>query len=114
MTNLTQSDHAWTPPHGPRTVRVVLPKHPQAMTAMGLGIAALAGVWFLLLPILLAPVAWWLGAKAKREIAAEPERWSGLGEAQAGLIMGVIGTVILAGGVVTVGVLTFFIGVLAF
>ena len=105
---MTKSDHTWTPQSGPR-----LPKHPQAMTAMGLGIAALAGVWFLLLPILLAPVAWWLGAKAKREIAAEPERWSGTGEAQAGVIMGVIGTVILAGGVVTVGILVFFIYVAA-
>ena len=83
------------------------------MTAMGLGIAALAGVWFLLLPILLAPVAWWFGAKAKREIAAEPERWSGTGEAQAGLIMGVIGTVLLAGGVVVLSILAFFFRVLA-
>ena len=97
-----------------RTPHLVgLPKHPQAMTSMGLGIAALAGVWFLLLPILLAPVAWWLGAKAKREIAAEPERWSGQGEAQAGVIMGVIGTVLLAVGIVGLVVVAFFIYVAA-
>ena len=102
-----------TPPHGPRTVRVVLPKHPQAMTSMGLGIAALAGVFIFLLPILLSPFAWWLGAKAKREIAAEPERWSGSGEAQAGVIMGVIGTVILAVGLVALAVVAFFISVVA-
>ena len=106
---MTKTPNNRTPPHGP-----VLPKHPQAMTAMGLGIAALAGVWFLLLPILLAPVAWWLGAKAKREIAAEPERWSGTGEAQAGVIMGVIGTVLLAVGIVVLSILVFFIGVIAF
>ena len=83
------------------------------MTAMGLGIAALAGVFILLFPILLSPVAWWLGAKAKREIAAEPERWSGTGEAQAGVIMGVIGTVLLAVGIVALSILAFFFRVLA-
>ena len=108
MSTLTNSNYRGTPQSGPR-----LPKHPQAMTAMGLGIAALAGVWFLLLPILLAPVAWWFGAKAKREIAAAPEKWSGTGEAQAGVIMGVIGTVILAVGIVALFILVFFIGVLA-
>ena len=80
---------------------------------MGLGIAALAGVFILLFPILLSPVAWWLGAKAKREIAAEPERWSGAGEAQAAVIMGVIGTVLLAVGIVALFVVAFFIYVAA-
>ena len=108
MTNLTKSDHTRTPPSRPR-----LPKHPQAMTAMGLGIAALAGVWFLLLPILLSPFAWYFGAKAKREIAAEPHRWSGSREAQAGVIMGVVGTVLLAVGIVALAVVVFFIYVLA-
>ena len=83
------------------------------MTSMGLGIAALAGVWFLLLPIALSPFAWWLGAKAKREIAAEPERWSGTGEAQAGVIMGVIGTVLLAVGIVALFVYALFVYVAA-
>ena len=108
MSTLSKSDHTWTPSHGPS-----LPKHPQSMTAMGLGIAALAGVFILLFPILLSPFAWYLGAKAKREIAAEPERWSGTGEAQAGVIMGVIGTVILVVGGIALVVVASFVSVVA-
>lgn len=77
-----------------------LPKHPQAQTAMVLGIIALAGSFICLVPILLSPFAWYFGAKVKREIAAEPQRWGGQSEAQAGFIMGIIGTVLFALGIV--------------
>jgi hypothetical protein len=42
-----------------------------------------------------SPVAWWLGAKAKREIDAAQGRLGGRGMAQAGFILGIIGTVLL-------------------
>lgn len=76
-----------------------LPKHPQAQTAMVLGIIALAGSCACILPIFLSPFAWYLGAKAKREIAAEPGRWGGRSDAQAGFILGIIGTVLIVVGI---------------
>lgn len=72
------------------------PKHPQAQTAMILGIIALAGGATCMLPIFVSPFAWYYGAKARREMAAEPGRWSGQGDAQAGFVMGIIGTVLIA------------------
>lgn len=63
---------------------------------MVLGIVALAGGFSCLLPILISPFAWYIGAKVRREMAAEPGRWSGQGEAQAGFAMGIIGTVLIA------------------
>lgn len=72
------------------------PKHPNATTSMVLGIVSLAGAFACVLPILLAPVAWILGAKAVRGIDANPGAYSGRGEASAGKILGIIGTVLLA------------------
>lgn len=73
-----------------------VPKHPQAQMAMVLGIVALGGAAICLLPIFVSPFAWYFGAKARREMAASPGRWSGQGDAQAGFVMGIIGTVLLA------------------
>lgn len=73
-----------------------VPKHPQAQMAMVLGIVALGGGAICLLPIFVSPFAWYFGAKARREMAASPGRWSGQGDAQAGFVMGIIGTVLLA------------------
>ncbi len=70
------------------------PKHPQATLAMVLGIVGLTGI-FCYITAVVAPFAWWIGAKATREINAEPGRYSGQGEASAGKIMGIIGTVLL-------------------
>ncbi|MEO6470802.1 MAG: DUF4190 domain-containing protein, partial [Aeromicrobium sp.] len=56
---------------------------------------AVAGGLSCLLPIFVSPLAWYYGARVKREIAAEPERWSGAGEAQTGFILGIIGTALL-------------------
>ena len=91
----------------------VLPKHPQAQTAMVLGIIALAGSFTCLVPILLSPFAWYFGAKVKREIEAEPQRWGGQSEAQAGFIMGIIGTVLLALGIVVLIMFALFIALVA-
>ena len=69
------------------------PKHPQATTAMVLGILGLAvcGVC--------APFAWSIGGKAVKEIDANPAAYSGRSEANAGKIMGIIGTCLLIAGV---------------
>ena len=80
------SDHA--------TVWQPLPRHPRAGLAMALGIIAVAGA-LLGLPLLLAPLAWYQGISTMRAIDREPHRWGGRGMAQAGLILGVIGTILL-------------------
>jgi hypothetical protein len=51
-----------------------------------------------------SPVAWWLGARAKREIDASGGRLGGRGMAQAGLVLGIVGTVLLV--VAVLGVVT--------
>jgi hypothetical protein len=81
-------------------------KHPSATTAMVLGIIGLAGGMVCYLPILASPFAWWIGAKAVREIDASNGQMGGRGEANAGKITGIIGTVILLLGVLAlVGVI---------
>jgi len=73
--------------------------------AMVLGIVGLAGGLVCYLPILCAPFAWFLGNKARSEIDAAPGRWSGRGAAQAGFVLGIIGTVILVLGLIAAIVL---------
>ncbi len=72
-----------------------LPRHPKAQKALVLGIVALGGTFFLVLPVFLSPYAWYYGAKVKREMAATPGRWSGGGDAGAGMILGIVGSVLL-------------------
>lgn len=71
------------------------PNHPQATTAMVLGLVGLIGGLTLCLPALTAPFAWVFGRKALREIRASQGRLSGEGQAKAGMIMGIIGTVLM-------------------
>jgi len=79
-----------------------LPEHPSATTAMVLGIVSLAGLLFTVgITLLLAPAAWVVGARAVREIDASPGRYAGRDRAQAGKVMGIIGTVLLVLGVLT-------------
>jgi len=68
---------------------------PKATTAMVVGIVALAGAVFCVLPILAAPVAWILGAQARGQIRRAPQQWSGEGKATAGMVLGIVGTVLL-------------------
>jgi hypothetical protein len=70
------------------------PKHPQATTAMVLGILGIAVCG------LCAPFAWSIGGKAVKEIDANPTAYSGRGEANAGKIMGIIGTCLIVVGIV--------------
>jgi len=58
------------------------PKHPSAVTAMVLGIVAVAGGAMCYLPLLAAPFAWWQGHKVMQEIDASGGQLSGRSEAK--------------------------------
>ena len=72
-----------------------VPNHPQATTALVLGLIGLIGGCLCGLPLLASPFAWAVGARAKREIEASHGQLGGAGNAQAGYITGIIGTVLL-------------------
>jgi len=63
--------------------------------ALVLGLVSVCGAFACLVPILASPFAWYIGAKACREIDREPGRWSGRGEAKAGMVLGIVGTVLM-------------------
>lgn len=72
------------------------PKHDQAITSMVLGIAGLASLLVCCGALLVvSPVAWTMGTKAVAQIDASGGALSGRGEAEAGRIMGMIGTILL-------------------
>ena len=71
------------------------PKHPQATTALVLGIVGLVGGLLTGIGFVASPFAWVIGAKAVKEIDASPQSYAGRDQAKAGQIMGIIGTVIL-------------------
>ena len=64
--------------------------HPNAMTSLVLGIVGLAFFQ------VLSPVAWFMAAKGRREMAAYPGRWRNSGTLTAGLVLGIIGTLLLS------------------
>jgi hypothetical protein len=67
------------------------------MTAFVLGIVGLAGAFvFCGLPIVVSPFAWYFGNQALREIEDSGGALGGESQARAGQIMGIIGTVLLA------------------
>lgn len=70
-------------------------EHPQANTAMVLGIVGLAGTFVCGFLCVLGPFAWRLGAKAKREIDAAPGQWAGRDKANVGMVLGIVTTVLL-------------------
>jgi hypothetical protein len=78
------------------------PPHPSATTALVLGLVSLIGMFVCLFPILAAPFAWRTGGRVVKEIDAQPGRWSGREQAQAGRIMGIIGTVLLVLGIIAI------------
>jgi hypothetical protein len=72
------------------------PKHPQSTTAMVLGIVGLVGALFSCgLTLFLAPFAWALGRNALKETQAAQGRLGGESQARAGMVTGIIGTVLL-------------------
>jgi hypothetical protein len=79
------------------------PRHPSATTALVLGIIGLAGIAFCGgVTLVLSPFAWMTGARAVREIDATQGQLDGRDQANAGRIMGIIGTVLLVLGVLGV------------
>jgi hypothetical protein len=94
-----------TQPYGtyPQGYGAVLPEHPSATTTLVLGIIGLAGIAFCGgLTLVVSPFAWAIGRRAVREIDAAPGRYSGREKANAGRIMGLVGTILLAVGVLAV------------
>ena len=77
----------------------VPPAHPQSMTALILGIVGL------LCCALASPFAIWLGQKSMREIDASGGQLGGRGQAQAGLILGIVGVAIWVLGFILYSVL---------
>jgi hypothetical protein len=74
--------------------------HPSATTALVLSLIGLAGIAFCGgITLVLSPFAWRIGARAVREIDASQGRLGGREQANAGRIMGIIGTVLLALGI---------------
>lgn len=67
--------------------------HPQSVVVLVLGILSVVGV------AICGPIAWYLGNKAIAEVDANPMAYSDRGTLNAGRIMGIIGTVLLALGV---------------
>lgn len=77
------------------------------------GVALVVGILSVVLLPLLGPIAWWLGVREKRAIAAGRRDPAGRGPATAGQVLGIIGTVLLALLIaVTVAVLVFGVAVL--
>ena len=77
------------------------PDHPKATTSLVLGILGVV------LCQVLAPFALVTGRRTLAEIDASQGRWGGRGAAQAGYVLGIVGTVIL--GLAVVGVLLYLV-----
>lgn len=79
------------------------PEHPRATTSLVLGILGVV------LCQILAPFAWSIGKKTLDEIDASQGRLGGRGAAQAGYVLGIVGTVLLALGVVAIVIYVIFL-----
>ncbi|WP_310961141.1 DUF4190 domain-containing protein [Nocardioides terrisoli] len=72
------------------------PVHDKAGLALGLGIGGLVGSLVLCgLPLLLCPFAWAIGQRARKDIQRSGGQLDGDGMALAGMICGIVGTVLL-------------------
>ena len=69
--------------------------HPSATTALVLSLVGLVGFFVCGITLVLSPFAWRMGARAVSEIDANPGMYAGRDQANAGRIMGLIGTVLL-------------------
>lgn len=80
----------------------VRPNHPQAQTAMILGLVGLVGTFLCGVTIFLCPFAWLMGGRAKREIDASGGAYGGRDQAMIGYVTGIIGTVLLVLGILAI------------
>jgi hypothetical protein len=97
-----QLPHPQQPPGVPGYGYAAAPpsNHPSATTALVLSLVGLAGLVFCGgLTLVLSPFAWRLGSRAVAEIDANPGAYGGRDQANAGRIMGIIGTVLLGLGI---------------
>ncbi|MDQ6934981.1 MAG: hypothetical protein M3130_06820 [Actinomycetota bacterium] len=93
----------YPPPGNPYAFHAPRPDHPQAGLALGLGIGGLVGGLILCgLPLLACPFAWSIGHRSLKEIRASQGRYGGEGQAQTGMIMGIVGSVLLVLGLIAV------------
>lgn len=92
-----QPQYGQQPPYGQPypPYSVAPPNHGGALASMIVGIVSLVLACGYGIGLLGAPVAWYLGSKALTEIDASQGRLGGRGMAQAGKVMGIIGTVLL-------------------
>lgn len=81
------------PQYPPQAPIQYAPDHPKATTSLVLGILGLVVCG------IIAPFAWVMGKRTVSEIDASGGRLGGRGAAQAGYVLGVIGTVLLGLGV---------------
>ena len=90
-----QQPYPQAPPPGyPQGQVQYAPDHPRATTTLVLGILGLV------LCQVLAPFAWVMGRRTLNEIEASQGRIGGRGAAQAGYVLGIVGTVLLVLGVI--------------
>jgi len=82
------------------------PDHPKATTSLVLGILGVV------LCQVIAPFAWSMGKRTLNEIDASQGRLGGRGAAQAGYVLGIVGTVLL--GLSLVFILIYVVGMVAF
>ena len=82
--------HPWPAPVPPR------PAAPGSTAGLVIGIVALAGGFVLLLPLVIAPIAWYLGARAHRRAEREPDLWRPGGPAKTAMVLGMVGSGLLA------------------
>lgn len=101
----------WQPSYGPGYGQPGYgqpPSHGKALAAMITGIVSLVLACGYGVGLLGSPIALWLGAKALKEIDASHGQLGGRGMAQAGFILGIIGTVLLVLMVVALAALIVF------
>jgi len=94
------------PPQGyaPMAPQQYAPDHPRATTSLVLGILGVV------LCQVVAPFAWVIGKRTVNEIDASGGRMGGRGSAQAGYILGIVGTVLLGLGLIYLVVMLVILG----
>jgi hypothetical protein len=73
-------------------------EHPDGTTILVLGLVGLGALLFCgLITMVVSPLAWFKGSRARKEIAAQPEvQFANAGNITAGWICGIIGTCLIA------------------
>jgi hypothetical protein len=91
------------PPYGQYSFAPQAPAHPSSTTALVLSLVGLGGILLCGgVTLVLSPFAWVIGGRAVKEIDANPGAYTGREAANAGRIMGIVGTVLLVLGLLAV------------